>query len=109
MGLELGEIIKAHNKERVLMKIEQLDITEYTSAFPHDMGYLVFQIMGLDGGQYQVQYPAPDRGRDEELDFEDGQFPCLLRSAMLGKKITDEEALVGKFFRVQLPSGAFNG
>lgn len=91
------------------MKIEQLDISEYNDGTePHSFGHLVFQVVSEDCSQYQIQYPLPDRGGDAELDFDDGQIPCILFCAMLGRAVSDEE-VIGKFFKVTLPTGVFNG
>ena len=75
----------------------------------YNMGHLVFQVTGSEDGQYQVQYPSPNRGHDAELDFDDGQFPQIMFWAMMGISTPDWEIPVGRYFRMTLPSGVYNG
>ncbi len=90
------------------MQIKQLDITAYDENTEYDPGRLVFQVMGEEGCQYQIHYPFPMRGRDAEIDLDDGQIPCMMFCAMLGRKVAEEE-VIGKFFEVILPEGVYNG
>jgi hypothetical protein len=96
------------------MLIEQLNITSYDETNSEwDMGYLVFQVAESDdyaGLCYDLHFPQPDRGGDAEIDFDDLRtIPIILFYAMLGRKVDDSESLIGKFFRVKLPDGVYNG